>query len=711
MKRAISIGIIAILALLGGMIAVRQPDIQLTINFPTIYFPTSEDILNPERGLYTQYTYDPDLSVGNTDPLTLVNLREDRNNKISLTFRLYYLSEFLPQDLVNDPPTHITEDFKDFLQSDFDSVRAAGQKIILRFAYQDEKGTFPDDISHNQDPGLDQVLMHIGDIGPILRANADVIAVVQAGFIGTWGEWFFVNPDFVELDANGNILDYKFSARKQVTDALLSYVPNSRSIQLRTPYYKNGMYGSGGRPERSDAIDFRSAFEGSALSRIGHHNDCFLAPFEDFGTYSSVDEVESKEREYLAEETAFLPMGGETCAYNAYRSCCDNAQLELAAYHWSYLKKDYNECVLATWGKTWPDPASREAALEDDSCGLSKYPSWPPDTCSGSCYEDIIRKLGYRLELLRGSYPDNLTAGEEMDISITLRNVGYAAPYNPRLVKLIFRNSRDQDIKYEVNLDTDPRLWLPEKDIVLRHSLCLPEDMIAGNYDLLLHLPDPEPSLTQDPKYSIKFANVGGAVSRELLWEPATGYNDLLKDVDIESGEIEKTCSSCEEEISSLPCEINLIARSSQEAGRRAEILDRNLETGFHSPYQDWQYVEIDLGCVKKLNRLRRHMEPSKPVNFSSPYVEHPDGNRGEQGEIFSYSLDRVVWTQVIESSSQGWERYRYYTSSGSAWQEVSYGWSNWLSLTNRPYARYIRFAWDANFDTLNEVELDYQER
>jgi hypothetical protein len=62
----------------------------------------------------------------------------------------------------------------------FGLARSAGIKVIPRWSYN---------LGYQPDTTLAWVLTHIGQLGPIWRDNADVIACLQAGFIGAWGEW------------------------------------------------------------------------------------------------------------------------------------------------------------------------------------------------------------------------------------------------------------------------------------------------------------------------------------------------------------------------------------------------------------------------------------------------------------------------------------------------------------------------------------------
>jgi len=75
----------------------------------------------------------------------------------------------------------IPEEKLQWLQGSFDSLRRNGLKAVLRFAYERDMGG-------PVGPTLDRVLQHIEQLGPIIRSNVDVIFVMQAGFVGAWGE-------------------------------------------------------------------------------------------------------------------------------------------------------------------------------------------------------------------------------------------------------------------------------------------------------------------------------------------------------------------------------------------------------------------------------------------------------------------------------------------------------------------------------------------
>jgi len=57
----------------------------------------------------------------------------------------------------------------------------------------------------------------------------------------------------------------------------------------------------------------------------------------------------------------------------------------------------------------------------------------------------------------------------------------------------------------------------------------LPPNLPAGNYEVLINLPDPEPTLFNNPLYSIQLANAN-------TWEASTGYNKLNHTIQVTAG-------------------------------------------------------------------------------------------------------------------------------------------------------------------------------
>ena len=193
------------------------------------------------------------------------------------------------------------------VDADFAAARQAGVKVVPRFAYNfDQSGP---------DAPLERILKHLDQLGPILQRNADVLAFVQAGFIGRWGEWH----------DSDNGLD-STPARSAVARKLLQVLPSSRMIALRYAEQKKDIFGT-----RSN-LAAAEAFGADPRARVGFHNDCFLAGDDDWGTYfRNAPDTIMGQKAWVARETRYVVMGGETCNLCARAADCRQALGEALA--------------------------------------------------------------------------------------------------------------------------------------------------------------------------------------------------------------------------------------------------------------------------------------------------------------------------------------------------------------------------------------------
>jgi hypothetical protein len=442
----------------GGDSADTPPDDRELI--PLTFADSDEDFLNPERGYYAGMNL---LSPGGA-----LELR-DRGHTLAIA--QVQLDEYRFGDI--DSQLLATID------AGFDGVRAAGIKVILRFKYNS---------AQTDDAPKETMLRHIEQLAPILEANSDVIAVLQAGFIGAWGEWHGSTFGLDNDEDRGDILM-----------ALLDALPASRSVQVRRPVFKERLIGG----PVSDA----RAFDGSPMARVGHHNDCFLASDSDYGTYDApVDEW----HQWTASDTRFTPMGGETCALYEPRTNCAASLEVMASHHWSYLNSQYNVAVLDGWEE-------------------------------GGCGGDVRRGLGYRLSLQRVAHSQSVAPGGLLALEIDLVNRGFAAMYNERPVYIVLTGGGE---RHTARLDgADPRRWQPGTAISLATRLRLPADLEPGSYAVSLWLPDADPSLAADTRYSVRLASDG-------VWSAETGENVLVHDLLVDPsapGHIDPSASSLRE--------------------------------------------------------------------------------------------------------------------------------------------------------------------
>jgi len=399
---------------------------------------SSTNFLNPERGFYT------DVNIMQNSGFS--GVRNQGYTLVRSTVRL--------DDYRNGP---IPESVLSALRSNMQRLRDGGVKISIRFAYN---------FGYAADAPLNIVLQHIDQLTPILRDYSDVIAVLEAGFIGTWGEW--------HSSTNGLLAT---ALKQQITQALLAAIPASRMINIRTPGHRRDAVGS----------PTASAFDGSAQSRIGFLNDCFVSSSSDAGTYLS-----DQDRREAQEYSQYTVVGGETCEieFGSARQTCPESLAELARYHWDYLSSDYYPGVINNWR-------------------------------SQGCLPEMERRVGYRLALVSGAVTSTVQPGGVLTLDLVMRNDGFGKVYNPRPIDVVLRNRATGAVQ-TVRAVSDARKMLPlaGEARTIQLSVNVPGSLAAGEYDVLLNLPDAASVLARDVRCSLRLANTG-------TWEESSGYNNL----------------------------------------------------------------------------------------------------------------------------------------------------------------------------------------
>jgi len=132
--------------------------------------------------------------------------------------------------------------------------------------------------------------------------------------------------------------------------------------------------------------------------------------------------------------------------------------------------------------------------------------------------DSIKQKLGYRFVLRKAELPTSVSATGNISVNLSIDNIGYASPYNPRPVQLVLRNQTSGKV-FVATFNTDIRKWYTGS-ISLQQTLTMPSGITSGNYDVLLNMPDAATTLNTNPNFSIQLAN-------NNTWESTTGYNKL----------------------------------------------------------------------------------------------------------------------------------------------------------------------------------------
>ena len=439
---------------------------------------------NPERGWHF-FTDVRTSSYSNLQVTVLQNLRENQNT--TLIYRGVILD--------SHRNTSISQQTLSSLSTDFSIIRTAGVKVILRFMYTN---VFT---SPRNDASKSIVLEHISQLGPVLTANADVILSIQQGFIGTWGGGLYTD----HFGDGGIVTAQQMNDRRDVFNAILDNFPKCRMLQVRTWPSKQILTGME-QPVQLDNA-FMLINDSSGNSRTGIHDDCFLASETDQGTWldSAVD------KPLLSQHTRYTMMGGESCFVNLTnyeRPLCPTATEELENFHFTFLNRANYGPILDAWR-------------------------------TGGCYNEISCRLGYKLVLVSSRFPSELEIGNELCFELTLRNDGYAPPYNKHRVVLVLSKD-DEQLSFELDGEnTDPRAWAGNRTLhTVKASVLLSDaDVALGQWNLFLSLQDEATTLRNRSDYNIVFSNPGIATSDRL--------NDLNTTINVVSCHCNGHISQC----------------------------------------------------------------------------------------------------------------------------------------------------------------------
>jgi hypothetical protein len=425
---------------------------------------SSDNFTNPERGFSVSRTFSEKWS----DPLYRSDLQRIRNTGVTLVRRLYIIEKYRNSEL--------PQSFLNLLKSDFETARQAGVKLVIRFAYNwDSSGTLN---ASGQDASKDRIFSHLDQMQPILQDNKDALAYMQAGFIGSWGEWHHSSNSLENTQDKTTILN-----------KVLSVLPSDRMVALRYPRDKMAVFNN------SNPLTPQEAFNGSYRARTGAHNDCFVSSIEDMGTYHWSDSnMRESEKNFLNLDNRYVVQGGETCYPSQYDDC-PNVLKELGRMRWSQMEAEFHETVLQGWRDQ-------------------------------GCMEEIRRRLGYRFRLINSTLPDRVKPNGTFTMSFKVTNDGWASPYNPRSLEVILRH-RQTGQQYYLPVATSVRKWMPGTSRTVKVVGGIPANMPVGEYQVLLNLPDPTSRLYLRSEYSIRFAN-------QNVWEASTGYNSLLRNIVID---------------------------------------------------------------------------------------------------------------------------------------------------------------------------------
>lgn len=372
------------------------------------------------------------------------------------------------------------ETFFKNLRATFENCRKNGCLIGLRFRYD------PNGVDNPEPASFEKVLSHINQIKAdgILEDFKDILAFVETGFVGKWGEQH--GGKYVSLD-------YK----AQLVDALLDCVPEEVSITVRTP----NTFAKWAGIEMSE-IDTYIAQEGSNASRIGIYNDGYMGSDSDLGTYSNRE----KETTWMSNQMLSTYFGGEFSSNLDWAKKFDtylpeNAIPEMYKTHLSYINGNiYSLYKDYTFNENY----------DIDGVDNSAY-------YGQTVFQFMRDHLGYRFVLRESKLNKEVLQGDMLNLSIDVENTGFANPIKKQKAEVILE--RD-GIYRTAELDIDTTKWHSCTTTKSDISLKLPGDIEEGEWNIYLRLSVGNSGIEDSYMRSVQFAN-------KDIWNSSFGANYL----------------------------------------------------------------------------------------------------------------------------------------------------------------------------------------
>lgn len=431
---------------------------------------TTTQMINPERGWYVT---PKDSEMVTSTLLSFVSQYQTR-----LMFYNIALDALQGTDTI--PGATITT-----LNGYFAQARAAGVKMVVIVSYGTTTPTTP----------VARMVLHAQQLQAFFYTNRDIIAFVEAGFIGAYGEW---------SDPNATL-----SMKTQVRDAVMAMVPPEIMVSFTNVYTQMNWYPT--------ALTAAHAFTGGPQARMGWQNDCFLSgPTDSFqfpGPTTVADQTvttsQLTQRQYMQAISEYVPSGGETSVTSCNtpaRTGCISGTSDGAGQTGGIMNEGPR--IHLAWLHY---PASDSQTLID---------SWNSASNSGPCFTSIANLLGYRLQLDSVSHADTVTHGTTLTITVNLRNYGWSRFFKERRLRARLHPASGSDITCTSANDLRKLPSQATSSTAMQIKCAIPSGATLGSYTLDLSAPDTNSALASIRAYMVRFAN---ANSGGQTWDDTNG--------------------------------------------------------------------------------------------------------------------------------------------------------------------------------------------
>lgn len=426
------------------------------------YTETTDELDNPERGFYRPcgISFTPEENKAKNPTNKLVHLRAD-------------IADFsgAVNGIADEP---LTDDMLKCLDETLKNIKANGGSTIIRFCYDKNYNG-----KSNQEPSMEMMIKHIEQLGPVLNENKDVIAALEVGMFGPWGEMHSST-----CCTNANV--------SKIVNTWLNALSSDITISVRKPSY----YASWANINLSE-LDTNVTAKNTNAYRIGVFNDGYLGSGSDLGTYANRE----KEITWLSNQAKHTLFGGEIVANS------DTTPINTANYmsvegfktHTSYLNIEWNNSVIDRM-------KNEEIYNGKDSVYAGK---------SGFLY--VNNHLGYRYVIKDAKATKTVPKNKKLNLELKIENVGFANLVNNKKVTILLENGTDT---YELQTNVDPTTWDSKNISDVNISVDIPDNVKLGDYDMYLRISKYGDYKNDNNYQCIKFAN-------NVEWNDTLGASKL----------------------------------------------------------------------------------------------------------------------------------------------------------------------------------------
>ncbi len=366
------------------------------------------------------------------------------------------------------------------IRATLENCRNNGCTVALRFRYDSSGKLDPEPAT------FDKMVDHINQIADngFIDDYKDIIAYVESGFVGSWGEHW-----------GGKYCSFPDKAK--VLDMLLDIVPEEISVTVRTPL----TFATWAGIDESELGNYVLE-PGSRAARVGLYNDGYMGSDSDLGTYHDRE----RDTTWLSRQTLTAYFGGEfsgnlefTQQYDTYLP--QNAIPEMYKTHLSYINSNIYQLY-----KDYTFGSEYDVENVDNSAYYGE-----------TVFKFMRDHLGYRFVLRDSDLSSAVQQGEVLTVAADIENTGFANPLLDQRAELIL----EKDGNYiRTDVDVNTKKWYSCTTVSPEFQVKIPGNLEVGDWNVYFKLSVGENKLNESHIRSVKFANNG-------TWNAGLGANYL----------------------------------------------------------------------------------------------------------------------------------------------------------------------------------------